>query len=82
MFNLGVAQLFAFAAIVTTAAGIIDAVGRPPQVWKRAHRSKAGWILLQLILAPLGSIAYWAFVRRELKRNLETRRLEAPSRLP
>jgi hypothetical protein len=50
--------------------GLIDAAfAQPMSVWEGAGRSRAGWILIQLLFPVLGSFVYVLGVRRELVRT-------------
>jgi hypothetical protein len=47
--------------------GLVDALVRPTAAWRSAGRSKVFWVVVQILLAPLASIAYLLVVRRELR---------------
>ena len=67
--SLSLGNGIALAAVVLILYGLIDAAFvQPMSAWEGAGRSRAGWILVQLLLPPLGSLVYVLGVRRELAR--------------
>ncbi|MGQ0678242.1 MAG: hypothetical protein ACT4OM_01045 [Actinomycetota bacterium] len=46
--------------------GILDAVRIPTRAWQEAGRSKRLWILIQLALLYIGTVAYVSGVRRDV----------------
>jgi hypothetical protein len=45
---------------------LVDAGGRPAQVWRQAGESKTMWMLLILVLQFFGTLLYLWRVRRRL----------------
>jgi peptide/nickel transport system ATP-binding protein len=53
--------------IVVNIWGIVDAARKPERRWNRAGKSKALWIVLQLLLGVLGTALYLIVARPHLK---------------
>ena len=47
--------------------GILDAATRPDNAWIAADQSKMVWVVVQLFLWTIGTIAYLIVVRPKLK---------------
>lgn len=59
--------------------GIIDAANRPQERWREIDQDKIAWILIQVFLGIVGTIAYFTIVRPKLLAAL--RLSHAPHRL-
>ena len=64
--------LFIFATIGGSLWGMLDAARRPNEIFRAAGQSKALWIVLQFMFAPLGTLLYallaWPLLKRESER--------------
>jgi hypothetical protein len=63
--------------------GMIDAARRPNEIFRAAGQSKALWIALQFLLAPMGTILYAVVALPSLKRQTEkAQKAEAAAKGP
>jgi hypothetical protein len=51
----------------TWIAGVIDLISRPGWAFRAAGRSKALWLLLQVIFGFIASLVYFGFIRRSVR---------------
>lgn len=67
--NIGLGELLILSAVlwILPIVGIIDAALRPDDVWARAIQNKLVWIIVQIFLSVLGTLAYFIAVRPKLK---------------
>jgi hypothetical protein len=67
--NIGPAELLIVSVVlgVLPIVGIIDAALRPDDVWARANQNKLVWIVVQIVLSVVGTLAYFIAVRPKLK---------------
>ncbi len=67
--NIGLGELLILSAVlwILPIVGIIDAALRPDDVWARANQNKLVWIVVQIFLSVIGTLAYFIAVRPKLK---------------
>ena len=52
--------------------GIMDAALHPDQAWTAADQNKLVWIVVQVVLWTIGTVAYLIIVRPKLKAQTQT----------
>lgn len=67
--DIGLAELAILSAVlgVIPVVGIIDAALRPDDAWARANQNKLVWIVVQILLSVVSTLAYFIAVRPKLK---------------
>ena len=63
----GIEIIFLICFFIVPVVGIVDAARLPDWAWDSAGRSKRFWILAQVLTLYIGTVAYFAGVRVDVR---------------